>query len=206
MGILSDLVLLKAASKLQGMPNMEITVCHGYKLQQCFCSTTREEKRTLGNKNARHNNKELHVTSARKTQNRTFLSLRSATNHEEKPRCIRLPFLIIFYPEGHSRTNPKLSHKVLQNNNLSCVCRSSTAVCLGLWTRLRVGVFKSSLDKRGTYEAMHGGKKEKQEEQTARSRTVIRGECGPRACDEGARRGPQTHGARGKRAGTHIQI
>lgn len=30
-------------------------------------------------------------------------------------------------------------------------------------------------------------RKEKQEEQIARSRTVIRGECCPRACDEGAR-------------------
>lgn len=51
---------------------------------------------------------------------------------------------------------------------------------------LRVGVFKWSLDNRGTYEAMHGGKKEKQEEQIARSRSVIGGECGPRACDGGA--------------------
>lgn len=52
MAILSDLVLLKAASKLQGMPNMEITVCHSYKLQQCFCFTTEgreKKKKNLGN-------------------------------------------------------------------------------------------------------------------------------------------------------------
>lgn len=41
-----------------------------------------------------------------------------------------------------------------------------------------MGVFKTSSDKRGKYEAMHRKKKKekrKQEEQIARSRTVIRG-------------------------------